>query len=1632
MEKQSYFSQAKSLIEKFSLQFFSDSKQTVAEESDSLIVFVDTEISPTQQKICDIGATTISNNIFHNPSITEFERYAHKAQFICGHNIIHHDLKYLYGSLNNCKKKYIDTLFLSPLLFPKKPYHKLLKDDKICSDEFNNPVNDSIKSKELFFSEIAQWEELPPNLKTIFHELLKEKNEFKYFFEFIDFNQHENYHLESLIFQTFNNKICANASLSELIRNTPVELAYALALINVDDYHSITPPWLIKTYPEIEFVIKSLRNTFCNSCSYCIEKTDVHKNLKQIFNYEKFRTFEGEPIQENAIKAAVKGESLLTIFPTGGGKSLTFQLPAIMSGRNFGGLTIIISPLQSLMKDQVDNLTERNITDAVTINGLLDPISRSEAIRRVEDGMATMLYISPEMLRSKTIERIIMKRNVVRFVIDEAHCFSSWGHDFRVDYMYIADFIKNIQEKKSLKEPIPVSCFTATAKQKVVTDICDYFKKRLNLDLKLFTTSSNRTNLRYKVFHVEDECSKYNILRQLMSQYDCPTIVYVSRTKKTHDLAQKLTKDGFPTLPFNGKMDSNDKITNQNKFINNEVRCIVATSAFGMGVDKKDVGLVIHFDISDSLENYVQEAGRAGRDPEMQAQCFVLYSDNDLDKHFILLNQTKLSISEIQQVWTSIKRLTGPRKRICCSALEIARQAGWDEHVSDIETRVKTAISALENAGYISRGYNVPRVFATGIIVKNMDEAREKISLSKMFDEKEKENALRIIKSLISSKNRIREAYEDAESRIDYIADTLGIEKESVINAVEIMRQENILADSQDMTAYISANDTLNKSKNILDTFIKLESFLLNKLEENNIDFSYKELNASAQENGIHSSIQNIRTLLHFLMVKGIIKKEEIADKNSVSITLKREKISILNESNEKWDICRFILNYLYTHSQKLTKGNDEILVQFSLLELLNGFQTEIMRSIFKSQKKFTIFDIKNALLYLSQIKSIRLEGGFLVLYNAMEINKLAENRNKYKIEDYKLLNEFYKQKIQQIHIVGEYANLMTKDYNAALQFVQDYFLMDYKLFISKYFKGEKAKQIEQNITQKKYLQLFGELSERQREIISDKSSKYIVVAAGPGSGKTKLLVHKLASLLLLEDVKHEQLLMLTFSRAAASEFKKRLINLIGNAANYVEIKTFHSYCFDLIGKMGNLDDAHDVVKKASKMIESGEVEQGKINKSVLVIDEAQDMDADEFALVQSLMKNNEEMRVIAVGDDDQNIFQFRGADSKHLQQLIDEFNATKYELTDNYRSCGSIVSFANSFVQQIPNRMKTTPINAVNKELGLVELTLHNGKNLEIPMVNNLCKKEHPGSVGVLTRTNEEALLVIGLLKRFGIRSQLIQSVEGFRFSDLAEIRYFIKNLELTNSTNAIINGSNWEKAKQKTFLTYERSTVLPTIRYAIEEFEKTNSTKYKNDFLEFLYESNLEDFHQQETGCVTISTIHKSKGREFDEVYLLLNKSSIKTDEEKRLLYVAFTRAKKNLYIHSTFDLLVPQLNPQIIKNKDPFVYPEPNEITIHLTHKDVYLDFFKDKKKEVLSLMSGDKLQFEDNYILNTEKNKVASLSKRMKEVLKNFEGKGYTVSNAHVLYIVAWKGQEDTKESAVLLASLTLYRTPNQEV
>ncbi|MCL1813493.1 MAG: RecQ family ATP-dependent DNA helicase [Treponema sp.] len=1578
------------------------------------IVFIDTEVGINDKNILDIGAITENERMFHSNSLPAFSDFIRGNKYICGHNILNHDLKYLKDEIAECGAEYfIDTLYLSPLMFPKKPYHRLVKDDKLLVDELNNPLNDAKKARNLFYDEIAVFDNLDERFQKIYFHLLYNHEEFKGFFNYIGYNKPEQ-NISALICETFAGKMCENAPIEKLAVKYPIELAYALSQINVIKYDSATPPWVLLNYPRVENILHFLLSRKCSpSCAYCSESLDESKAMARFFGFPGFRSYNGEPLQQKAVKAAVDTKSILVIFPTGGGKSITFQLPALMAGENEKGLTVVISPLQSLMKDQTDNLeNQHNITDAVTINGSLDPLERAKAFERVEDGSASILYIAPEALRSNSIELFLLKRNIVRFVIDEAHCFSSWGQDFRVDYLYIGDFIKNLQKKKNMPQNIPVSCFTATAKQSVIAGIKKYFNEKLLLDLEVFKTNAVRENLSYHIFNEENNTEKYQKLRQLITDNDYPAIVYVSRTKLAERLSAKLTEDGYPAKPYHGQMDKQVRIANQDLFMNGEVKVIVATTAFGMGVDKKDVKMVIHYDISDSLENYVQEAGRAGRDEKIKADCYVLFNDEDLNIHFNMLNQTKLSQKEIQQIWRAIKELTKTRDSIQQSALEIARKAGWDDSVHDIETRVRTAISALEQSGFLKRGQNAPIIYANSIFAKNMEEARAKIDKSARFDDVSRQQAIRIISSLISARSKSRGKDAEGEARVDYLSDRLGIVKQDVIRIINLLREENILADAKDIDAYIKKGEKNNRSKRMLSTYMNIEDFLFHYLDETEKTYNIKEMNGVLEAEFPNTAINQLSTVLNYYSIKRLFKRTHEYNKDYVTLKPYFSKAEIKIKNNKRFRLAVFIIDYLFSKvtDEPDSKTGDDVKVDFSILELKDKFGNNLF------DEKPKIDEIEDALYYLLKIGAMKIEGGFLVTYNTMRIERLEkDNTVQYKKEHYAQFEEYYQNKRQQIHIVGEYANRMINNYGEAMAFVNDYFEMDYTEFLKKYFKG-KNNEINRNITPKKFNQLFNELSPAQLNIINDQDSNCIVVAAGPGSGKTKLLTHKLASLCMMEDVKHEQMLMLTFSRAAATEFKKRLMTLIGDVANYIQIMTFHSYCFDLLGKVGDAEKFDKIIEQTVVKIKAGKVDLTRLTKTVLVIDEAQDMSAAEYSLVKILMEKNDNLHIIAVGDDDQNIYEFRGSSSAHFESLLNEQGAKKYELVENYRSNANVVEFANQFAEKISKRLKTIPISPRKSENGQITICKLVSGNIEIPVVNMVKNIITQGSTCIVVKTNEEILNIVGLLNKIGITARKIQTNNGFNLYNLAELRDFIADIG-ANDDGYAIDDEVWQKAKINLNTNYKNSNDLPGALKLIKDFEEINNkTKYKSDFKQFVRESKLEDFIQGAENTILVSTIHQTKGREFDNVFLALSGIYKLDDTRKREIYVAMTRAKQNLHIlyyGGYFDKINTKNIQRISDEKN---YPAPSQITLQLSHNDVALGFFAYRQIEINTLVSGNELKIDDMGC-STDGTQVLKFSSKFRDKIEKLKEKGYFPAKATIRHIVFWQDKEKNREDEV---------------
>lgn len=419
---------------------------------------------------------------------------------------------------------------------------------------------------------------------------------------------------------------------------------------------------------------------------------EIHLILKKYWGYESFR-----PLQEDIIRSILNGEDTLGLMPTGGGKSITFQVPALTFT---SGLTLVVTPLISLMKDQVDNLKKKRVKATYLHSGMSTKENRN-AWEMIVNGNARLLYVSPEKLQN---ERFLMElRNLeINFIaVDEAHCISQWGYDFRPSYL-------NIKKLRKIKPGIPILALTATATPEVTEDIMlqlDFRKKNL------FKKSFTRDNISYIVRN--SDTKSYDLIH-ILSRTIGSAIVYVRSRKKTKEIADTLISAGISATYYHAGLDITTKDTHQNEWSHGKIRVMVATNAFGMGIDKPDVRVVIHYDLPPSLEEYYQEAGRAGRDG-LPSFAVILSSKSDkstLNRKVAESFPQRKDIKDIYELiclnlhysigegYLSVKEFDIFRfcnifqlqEKKCRASLRLLGQAGYMEFLEDIDKRSRLKI----------------------------------------------------------------------------------------------------------------------------------------------------------------------------------------------------------------------------------------------------------------------------------------------------------------------------------------------------------------------------------------------------------------------------------------------------------------------------------------------------------------------------------------------------------------------------------------------------------------------------------------------------------------------------------------------------------------------------------------------------------------------------------------------------------------------------------------------------------------------------------------------------------------------------------------------------------------------------
>ena len=416
--------------------------------------------------------------------------------------------------------------------------------------------------------------------------------------------------------------------------------------------------------------------------------------LKEIFGFDSFR-----PGQEEVIRAVLEGRDTLAVMSTGGGKSLCYQVPALMQE----SLTVIVSPLISLMKDQVDSLLQSSVAEAATLHSGLSPEERWEVERRVRTGEIKMLYVAPERLRSLEFVLALRRSGVGLFVVDEAHCISEWGHNFRPDYLFLPRAVRDLGSP-------PVLALTATATPRVREDILLALKMR---SPEVVVTSFNRPNLTYRVLSAKEKKDKLPLILDVIRRSPPPGIVYATTRKECEELAAHLRRSGVDAAAYHAGMGPAERSDVQERFMTDELSVVVATVAFGMGVDKPNVRFVIHSSVPGSLPAYIQESGRAGRDGG-PSDCVVFYRGADLGRRKRLVTLSASGEGEVASFFRALSGMeNGGRVNVAPGAL--AALGGVEPETAGIMLR------SLEESGLLHRGYDV----WAEVDVRRLDEDRE-------------------------------------------------------------------------------------------------------------------------------------------------------------------------------------------------------------------------------------------------------------------------------------------------------------------------------------------------------------------------------------------------------------------------------------------------------------------------------------------------------------------------------------------------------------------------------------------------------------------------------------------------------------------------------------------------------------------------------------------------------------------------------------------------------------------------------------------------------------------------------------------------------------------------------------------
>lgn len=1518
------------------------------------------------------------------------------AAFVVGHNLVRHDLPSLaklYPALKLNQLPAVDTLELSPLAFPANPYHSLVKDYKLVRDSRSDPLKDAQLSFKLWGDQHEAFTDLrvsSPDELACHHFFLSrtDRNGFNSFFTHIrESLPPKAEEIFRLVPPLVLGKVCPNRLqqvLDEALSDIEAGRAfsYVLAWLRVSGGNSVLPPWVRLQFPITGKQIRQLRESPCGAsdCPYCSIYLDPCKELERYFGYAAFRPEPKNPaggsLQEDIVRAGYTNESLLAILPTGGGKSICYQLPALSRHWRNGSLSIIISPLQSLMKDQVDNLIKVGIYNSATLNGMLTMPERRDVLNKVRLGDIGILLVSPEQFRNRAFIEAIRARQIGAWVFDEAHCLSKWGNDFRPDYLYVSRFIRE-RYARSGEEMVPVSCFTATAKQEVVEDICTHFQESLGLNLRILDGGHERENLHYEVISVGKAEKNPLILRLLEKEFGPArsavqlggAVIFAGKRARTEEISGFLKDMGWACAHYHAGLDAGLKKEIQQSFIRGDLKVIVATNAFGMGVDKSDVRLVIHADIPGSLENYLQEAGRAGRD-QQNSRCVLLYDEEDVEAQFSLSARSRLSRRDIAGILRALRRHSAKTKssEIVVTPGEILADDNLESSIEadnpDADTKVRTAISWLERARFLERNENHTQVFPGCLKTPSMEEAEKRL-VKGNFSEEIKRRYLSLVSMLINAR-------DDEGISTDELMMALGINSNEVIRMLHQLEQMGVLSNDLSLTVLLrrGVKDTSAERLTRLNTLESTLLALLPELAPQADDGEWQDVNLRGlcQELKTRSEQDflpdELMKLLHSLArpfgneegSRRALFDVRLLRREILKVRLLRSWSTIREIAEKRRAVAAVLLRSLLARLDDKLRGVD-LRIECKIGDLSHALKSDLEVG---PQLKDDLTAIDAGLLYLHDNGVLILDRGKTVFRSAMTINIYPEEKaRRFENADFEPLKEHYNEKNFQIHVIHEYAKLGLKKLSEALSFVLAYFTLPKTEFIRRYFVGRKE-ILERATTEESWRRIVESLRHPlQQRLVSEKPESNRLILAGPGSGKTRVIVHRVAYLIRVLREAPGSIIVLAFNRGAAWEIRQRLRQLIGNDALGVTVLTYHALALRLTGSsLAGLSEKHDETQ-AKKMLEGildqaiallqGKDSAGGVTDSAdelrerllagyrhILVDEYQDIDQQQYDLISALAGRKSQdkdarLTLMAVGDDDQNIYSFRNTSNEFIQRFQDDYQAKLDYLVENYRSSRHIIDAANQLIATNPERLKGEHPIRINHARqndaaggcwqkldplaqGRVQILAVPDDPLaqaaiamtEISRMKALHADADWSDFAILARNRATLDPIRAWCHREGVRYRLADRENGSRpkFHQTREANWLLDLLKAKRQR------SRHPAALIRWFQHHFGSSAqgnphLAQLGIFCEELEAVwgDLRVPSSLIIDEIYEFSADIAHSQKSH-LNLSTVHGAKGREFCHVILLDGGNWQRASaDERRLFYVGMTRARETLTLCEGF---------------------------------------------------------------------------------------------------------------------------------